>query len=217
MPQLTDYYGILGLPRTATQSDVKKRYRRLARRTHPDVNQGLKVAEELFKLVNEAYNVLSNPERRRQYDASLRVASEKSAPRIIDQKKKDLETIARTITAVAKSPVSYDDFFEAYGLWLRLDYDQGRFKSYSKGTPHTVAEIDEIERLKKRITKDLERFISLAERNYTTPEVLISLLNAYISADQIAQRYKINLRVEIDMRLLDYDKQIGMILYKSVL
>lgn len=201
MPQLNDYYGILGLPRTATQVEVKKRYRRLARRTHPDVNHGSKTAEERFKLVNEAYGVLSNPEKRSMYDKSLQVAEQKSTPKIDPKKKKDLETIALTLTAVAKSPVPYDDFFEAYEIWQRLDSAQRRFEYYGKATSHTVAEIDEIQRLKKRVPRELERLVGLAERNYVTPKVLIGLLNAYRTADQIAQRYGINLREKVRIGL----------------
>ena len=201
MPQFIDYYRILELPRTATQSDVKKRYRRLALRTHPDVNRGSKAAEEIFKLVNEAYSVLSNPIKRRMYDKSLQVAGQKSAAKIDPKKKKDLETIARTLTAVVKSSIPYDNFFEAYTIWQRLDSTQRRFESYVKATSHTVAEIDEIEKLKKRVPRELERLVGLAERNYVTPKVLIGLLNAYRTADQIAQRYGINLREQYSMVL----------------
>ena len=201
MPQFIDYYRTLGLPRKATPSDVKKRYRRLARRTHPDVNQGSKAAEGVFKLVNEAYGVLSNPEKRRIYDKSLQVAEQKSAPKINPKKQKDLETIARTLTAVVNSPVPYDDFFEAYTIWQHLDSAQRRFESYGKATSHTVVEIDEIERLKKRVPRELERLVGLAERNYLIPKVLIGLLNAYETADQIAQRYGINLREQYSMVL----------------
>jgi DnaJ-class molecular chaperone len=64
-----DYYEVLGLPRTATDEDIRKEYRKLARQHHPDVNPGDKSAEEKFKEINEAYQVLSDPEKRKQYDA----------------------------------------------------------------------------------------------------------------------------------------------------
>ncbi len=63
-----DYYQILGIPREAKEAEVKKAYRRLARKLHPDVNPGDKSAEERFKKVQEAYDVLSDPKKRAMYD-----------------------------------------------------------------------------------------------------------------------------------------------------
>jgi curved DNA-binding protein len=63
-----DYYEVLEVPRTATADDIKKAYRKLARKYHPDVNPGDKSAEEKFKKVGEAYAVLSDPEKRQRYD-----------------------------------------------------------------------------------------------------------------------------------------------------
>jgi DnaJ-class molecular chaperone len=64
-----DYYEILGLPRDADKAEVKTAFRRLARELHPDVNDHDPEAEEKFKAAAEAYEVLSDPERRRAYDA----------------------------------------------------------------------------------------------------------------------------------------------------
>jgi curved DNA-binding protein len=63
-----DYYEVLGVSRTATADDIKKAYRKLARKYHPDVNPGDTTAEEKFKQVGEAYAVLSDPEKRQRYD-----------------------------------------------------------------------------------------------------------------------------------------------------
>jgi curved DNA-binding protein len=63
-----DYYAVLGLPRTASQADIKKAFRKLARQHHPDAKPGDNAAERRFKEVNEANAVLSDPAKRRQYD-----------------------------------------------------------------------------------------------------------------------------------------------------
>jgi curved DNA-binding protein len=66
--EYTDYYSILGVPRTATQAEIKKAYRKLARQHHPDVNKGTSAAEKRFKEINEANAVLGDSQKRRAYD-----------------------------------------------------------------------------------------------------------------------------------------------------
>ena len=63
-----DYYATLGLTKTATDKEIKQAYRKLARKYHPDVNPGDKVAEARFKEINEANEVLSDADKRRKYD-----------------------------------------------------------------------------------------------------------------------------------------------------
>lgn len=63
-----DYYSILGISRNASEREIKQAYRKLARQYHPDVNSGDKSAEAKFKQINEAYEVLSDKEKRRKYD-----------------------------------------------------------------------------------------------------------------------------------------------------
>ncbi|ACF12532.1 heat shock protein DnaJ domain protein [Chloroherpeton thalassium ATCC 35110] len=63
-----NYYDILGVQKSATEEEIKKAYRKLAVKYHPDKNAGNKEAEENFKAVNEAYEVLSDPEKRKMYD-----------------------------------------------------------------------------------------------------------------------------------------------------
>lgn len=66
--EFKDYYAILGVPRDATAEDIKKAFRKLARKHHPDVAKDKKAAEEKFKEINEAYEVLGDPEKRVKYD-----------------------------------------------------------------------------------------------------------------------------------------------------
>ncbi|MCS6861962.1 MAG: molecular chaperone DnaJ [Abditibacteriales bacterium] len=63
-----DYYHILGVSRTASEKEIKQAYRRLARKYHPDINPADKAAEAKFKEINEAYETLKDPDKRKQYD-----------------------------------------------------------------------------------------------------------------------------------------------------
>ena len=63
-----DYYQVLGISKTASEDDIRKEYRNLARKHHPDLNPGDKSAEDKFKEINEAYEVLSDSGKRKQYD-----------------------------------------------------------------------------------------------------------------------------------------------------
>ena len=65
---MKDYYQTLGVSRGADEGEIKKAYRRLARQYHPDMNKGDKKSEEKFKDISEAYSVLSDKEKRKQYD-----------------------------------------------------------------------------------------------------------------------------------------------------
>ena len=66
--EFKDYYAVLGVPRNASEAEIKKAFRKLAREYHPDVARDKKVAEEKFKEINEAYEVLSDPAKRRKYE-----------------------------------------------------------------------------------------------------------------------------------------------------
>ena len=66
--EFKDYYKTLGVERDASDEEIKKGFRKLARKYHPDVAKDKTAAEEKFKEINEAYEVLGNPENRRKYD-----------------------------------------------------------------------------------------------------------------------------------------------------
>ena len=68
-----DFYKVLGVPQDASAGDIKKAYRKLARKYHPDANKGDAAAEERFKEISEAYDVLSDDKRRREYDEARRL------------------------------------------------------------------------------------------------------------------------------------------------
>lgn len=81
---IKDPYGLLGVPRGATDEDIRKAYRRLARKHHPDANPNAPHAEERFKEIQQAHEILSNPKKRRAYDESSRPSPQRStgSPRV---------------------------------------------------------------------------------------------------------------------------------------
>src|SRR5829696_6957290 len=76
-----DLYSLLGLAPGATPADIKRAYRRLSRRYHPDINPGDKAAESLYRRISEAYETLVDPDRRRTYDMSGGEAASPGATR----------------------------------------------------------------------------------------------------------------------------------------
>lgn len=74
---MEDFYKVLGVPRTATENELKSAYRKLAKRYHPDTHPGDKECEERFRLINEAYDTLGNAAKRSKYDREYREYDEK--------------------------------------------------------------------------------------------------------------------------------------------
>jgi len=77
---MSDHYSTLGVSRTASPSEIRKAYRKLAFKWHPDRNAGDKFAESKFKQISEAYDVLSNTSKRAKYDALRATAPRPTAP-----------------------------------------------------------------------------------------------------------------------------------------
>jgi len=92
-----DYYKVLGVKKDASPDDIKKSFRQLARKFHPDLNKGSKEAEEKFKEINEAYQVLGDPQKKTQYD---QVGHAEFRPG----------------DAAGYTPPSYEDLFRDFGL-----------------------------------------------------------------------------------------------------
>lgn len=99
-----DYYQLLEVPRTASDAEIKKAYRRLARKHHPDVNPGSKPSEEKFKKVTAAFEVLSDPRKRRLYDEF----GEDAARFGFDEKKADAFRAYRQAAAGGGRPGGFD-------------------------------------------------------------------------------------------------------------
>jgi len=97
-----DYYAILGVPRDATQEEIKRAYRKLALKYHPDRNPGNKEAEEKFKEISEAYEVLSDPEKRAIYDSYGYSGLKSSGYRGFE----DISDIFKTFSDI------FEDFFD---------------------------------------------------------------------------------------------------------
>ncbi|MBU2901888.1 DnaJ C-terminal domain-containing protein [Maribacter dokdonensis] len=112
--EFIDYYKILELDKTATQADIKKAYRKLARKLHPDLNPNDKSAQEKFQRVNEANEVLSNPEKRKKYD---QYGKDWEHAEAFEEAKKNqrrsTSNTNRTYTNYSGQQEDFSDFFES--------------------------------------------------------------------------------------------------------
>ncbi len=109
-----DYYKILGVPRDADEEQIKRAYRKKAKQYHPDLNPGNAEAEAKFKDIVEAYEVLGNAEKRREYDARQeRTAGfgKKTAQKKPEEKSR---AAAPRMNFNKKNPLDVTDMFEAF-------------------------------------------------------------------------------------------------------
>jgi curved DNA-binding protein len=116
--QFRDYYDVLGVTRTATEEEIKKAYRTLARKYHPDINPGDKTAEEKFKELNEAYTVLSDREKRQRYDhlgANWKAGSDFTPPPGWEQTPGNYQDLGDLFGAAGagRGTGDFSDFFES--------------------------------------------------------------------------------------------------------
>jgi curved DNA-binding protein len=112
-----DYYEVLGLARTATEDEIKKAFRKLARKYHPDVNPGDKTAEEKFKEINEAYEVLSDPDKRKRFDqlgANWKAGADFTPPPDWAREGARGGFDFSEIFGEGRGPGGFSDFFEAF-------------------------------------------------------------------------------------------------------
>jgi curved DNA-binding protein len=99
-----DYYKILDVSKDSTEEDIKKAYRKLAKKYHPDKNPDNKKAEETFKEVSEAYDVLSNQEKRKKFDDFISVSNEKKTYAYSNRPEKE----------TTENEPEYSDFFKQF-------------------------------------------------------------------------------------------------------
>lgn len=122
-----DYYKVLEISKLASQAEVKKAYRKLARKFHPDLNPNNKDAEKKFKQINEAHNVLSDPEKRKKFDQYGK--DWEHAEEFEKAQKQRQQSYSRQSRQGQENYADYSDFFESmFGEASGARYGQTKFK-----------------------------------------------------------------------------------------
>ena len=147
-----DYYSILNISPNATKQDIKRAYRTLAKKFHPDSSNTSEETEELFKEINEAYKILSNPEKKKEYDASIigLVMDETGSPKTADKR---LENAGKLLAKAMEYDISPDRLFlDPIVMPLKFMQDQckeilsaaNQFQLFSDPPPHIVCGLSNV-------------------------------------------------------------------------
>ena len=134
-----NYYQILGLQRDVSQEEIKKAYRRIAKQYHPDSNPGNREAEKKFKEASEAYEVLSNEEKRENYDHKL--TTEWNKPK--RTKTAENKTTVKQPFPFFSTEESFEHFFGFCPLDNKTDSGKNRKTSNTKTNPLDTTEMFE--------------------------------------------------------------------------
>jgi curved DNA-binding protein CbpA len=156
----TDLYKLLGVPREATQDDIRKAHRKLVREYHPDANSGDPSSEEQFKEIQRAYEVLSDPEKRREYDKRRSTSSRRSTSR------SRTKAGRRTGEKSTAAPVDLSDFVSKL-----TDLSSDRSGGHREGSFQFGGE--EVARLAKLLGVDISRISGLLENDITRLSELV--------------------------------------------
>jgi DnaJ-class molecular chaperone len=157
-----DYYKILGVARGASTDEIKKAFRKLARKYHPDVNPGDKKAEEKFKEINEAYEVLSDPDKRQKYDTL--------GPNWQEQFGPNVSRTRRSYQYNGGRGVPYD--FDSMGQSGFSDFFEALFGRSGSGMGGMRGGVRQGQDMRKRVGDNIEQ------------PVEVTLLEAYIGGSR---------------------------------
>ena len=150
-----DYYKVLGLKKNATASDIKKAYRKLARKHHPDLNPNDKSAEQKFKEINEAHEVLSDPENRKKYDEygeNWKHAEEFEKAKQQRSQQRGSRGASQNWSSQGSSEGDFSDFFESMFGGGRAGGSSARFKGQDFHAELQLELIDVYKTSKRTIT-----------------------------------------------------------------
>jgi len=149
--EFIDYYKVLGVLKTASESEVKKAYRKLARKYHPDLNPGNKESEAKFKELNEANEVLSDPESRKKYD---KYGKDWKHGEEYEKNRRQQQSSSNQSRQQDFSGEQYSDFFESMFGREKSSYNQGGRSPKYKGQDYNAElqlELEDVYTTQKQI------------------------------------------------------------------